>query len=215
MQNEKTGDTGKWEEIVMSMEQLLKEPENFNKIRSIVTYFAYKMGSGGPYLSPRRLMKLYYMAEIKSIQKFQKRLSKVDFLNWKHGPWSLDVILTADTIDDVEIIEAEKGKRVVPALDKTKVELTKDETDVLREVVDEWKYEKVDDLVAKAKSTPPFTWSEKRQKIDFERLIEFYEKTYGNPELLEVIKESRLEIARGEGITITGEKEIANFITSF
>lgn len=201
----------------MKMEALLKEPEGLEKIRSIITYFTYKLG--GKYLSTRRLMKLYYMAELRSIEKHGRRLSKAKFWNWDYGPWSLDVVLVADTVDGIktelqEPTDKYSGKRYVPLYDKTKVFLNKEEMEILDKVLTHWKWKKTDKLVKETKSFAPFTWSSLGEEIPFDKLIECYDKTYRDKSLLASIKESRKEIAQNKITSIASEADIKAFINN-
>lgn len=201
----------------MSIQIPFNKPEDLEKIRSIIDYFTYKMG--GKYLSTRRLMKLYYTAELKSIEKLGRRLSSATFLNWNYGPWSPNVSLVADMSDTVRVEAKEPtdkypGKRYVPALEETEVNLSKKEMEILDEVIVEWKYKNTDTLVKKTKISAPFIWSEHGQKIDFEKLIECYKKTYGNKILLSSIKKSRREIAQDNIFSITSERELEAFVES-
>lgn len=201
-----------------SKELLLSLPKDPDKIKDIVTYLTFKCG--GEYLSATRLMKLFYMAELLSISKTGKRLTSAKFLNWNYGPWSQDVALVADgtpevvRVEPIETPEGRRGKSYHPGVDKTTVSLSKEETEILDSVIDEWKYKSTDLLVKYSKSSPPFTWSRSRGSIPFEMYRECCEESYKNRELTKKLSDSREEIRRGKVTTLTNAEEIKRFVDS-
>ena len=126
-------------------------------------------------LTASRLMKLYYMAELRSIEKFGRRLSTVEFVNWHHGPWSQAVAMIADSVHpdyEMERVLTRDGHvakfyRAAQA-PQTETNLDKEETELLDQVIAEWKPRKTVDLITAAKETDPFVASNYGEVIDLD-----------------------------------------------
>src|SRR3989442_898366 len=136
-------------------------PAESKKVKAILTWLIFSHDRDYR-LTASRLMKLYYMAELRSIEKVGRRLSEVQFVNWNHGPWSQAVAMIADSVHPD--IEMERGqtkdghdaKFYKAKISQTEIDLADAETELLDEIIAEWRNRKTVDLVQTAKETDPF-----------------------------------------------------------
>ena len=146
------------------------------KVRDVVLFFAYK--SNRP-LSSKRIQKLAYLAELRAIEKWGRRLTQADFINYKHGPWSLEVALAAEEAPELQMSKEETPKGIgrffSPAQNRAKIlALDEEEIGLLNEVVTDWIRVDTDALVKAAKTSPPFIWTAKlRDPIPFDEYGKF------------------------------------------
>src|SRR2546427_10175158 len=146
-------------------------PAESKRVKAVLTWLIFSHDRDYR-LTASRLMKLYYMAELRSIEHLGRRLSEVEFVNWNHGPWSQAVAMIADSVHPD--IEMERGhtkdghdaKFYKARVAETEVDLEKDEMDLLDSVIDEWRRRKTVDLVQAAKETDPYKASLYGQTID-------------------------------------------------
>jgi len=156
---------------------MVEFPEQVSeKVRDVVLFLTYK--STRP-LSARRIQKLAYLAELRAIEKLGRRLTDADFINYKHGPWSLEVALAAEEAPELQMSKEETPKGIgrffSPAQNKAKIHaLGKEEIDLLHAFVADWIRVDTDALVKAAKTSPPFIWTANlRDPIPFEEYGNF------------------------------------------
>lgn len=144
------------------------------KVRGVVLYFTYR----NPYPLPStRLMKLAYLAELRALEAWGRRLTTADFIHYNYGPFSRDVALAMEGIPELKMEFKQsprgKGKFLSPAQKKVKVDLTKDEMTLLESVLTDWQHVDSESLVAATKRSPPFVWTEFGDPIPFDRYTKF------------------------------------------
>src|SRR2546426_6980905 len=126
-------------------------PAEARKVKAILTWFIFSHDRDYR-LTASRLMKLYYIAELRSIEKTGRRLSEVEFVNWNHGPWSQAVAMIADSVHpDIEMERGETkdghvAKFYKAKVPRTEIDLESDETELLDQVIAEWTNRKTVDL---------------------------------------------------------------------
>jgi|GEM_PF-2261561 len=144
------------------------------KLRDIIVYFTFKT----EYLTLIRLIKLIYIAEIYSIEKFGRRLTEVGFLNYRYGPWSSDIGSTGEIIsgDDI-IIEFDRTPQghdasfFKPNVDEPAINLSEEDTSILDDVINEWGFKKTEEIIRFVKSTPLYKDSGFGELINFDEYI--------------------------------------------
>jgi len=148
------------------------------KLQDVVKFLTYRCGKSGK-LNRTRVMKLIYLAELRSIEKSGKRLTDCIFKNWNYGPFSSEILSAIENIGtDVKreamvAKEGRKGEFLIPIKEKTFVNLEKDEMTLLDEVLSTWKYESNENIISSSKKSPPFTWTSRGDTIPFEEYTEF------------------------------------------
>ena len=182
------------------------------KVKDIITWFVFRSPKQ---LTASRLMKLYYMAEIRAIEKLCKRLSAVDFVNWKYGPWSQAVAMVADSIHpDIEMKKGtsrnKRFKIYKAKIPKTKVDIEDEELNLLSEVLDEWKNKETDVLVQASKETEPFKQSNYGEVVNFNAYAECLAELKSKQAQEEMNKNFSDAIA-GKGITIKNKTELEKY----
>ena len=127
-----------------------------------------------------RLQKGYYLAEVWSIEERLRRLSKVDFAAWSHGPWSLHVREATELLEAEGVLaKATQPARRRPEAEFLKITSTKglpsiggEDEEFLGEVAAQIKYLDGDTLTRIAKSTPPYMSAKARQLVDLDGYLE-------------------------------------------
>lgn len=177
------------------------------KIENVVIYLTYKCGEEGR-LNRTRLMKLIYLAELRAIEKWGRRLTNIDFKNWNFGPSSQRLLRVINTIGPEVRKEKRKTKSgntaefLIPAKSKTRISLTMPEIELLDEVLDNWKYEKNEILIENSKKSPPFIWTNHGNDIPFEEYKKFAEK----------LNEAKSNDSRIFGVALSSKEEIEEYI---
>ena len=145
------------------------------KLRDIIIYFAFKT----KYLTEIRLTKLIYIAEIHSIEKFGRRLSEVNFLNYYYGPWSQEISFAGEIISGGDILiefdttlHGYDASFFRPNVDKTTISLSDGDISILDDVLNAWGFKKTPEIIEYAKSTFPYKNSEFGELINFDDHIE-------------------------------------------
>src|SRR5467141_2781793 len=152
-----------------------------SKVRSVVIYFAYRLGGRLP-LNSVRIMKLAYLAELKAIETRGKKLTSAVFKNWFYGPFSDSVMKAIETASPEVKTQlrvtpkGRTGKFLLPAKSRVKIDLPSEELDILAQVADEWGFVDNETLVAQTKLSPPFKWTEFGQEIPFGEYADFLAK---------------------------------------
>lgn len=183
------------------------------KVKGIITWLIF---SSQRHLTASHLMKLYYMAEIRSIEILGTRLSSVDFVNWTYGPWSQAVAMIADAPHpDIEMktgtsLHKRKYKIYGPKIPKTKVALDEVEMAVLSKVLDEWKGKETESLVQASKETEPFQQSNNGEKINFDAYVKCLAELRSQ-HAQEEMKKNLADALAGKGSIIKNKSELAKF----
>lgn len=183
------------------------------KVKGIVTWFIFR---SQPSPTASRLMKLYYMAEIRSIEIRGKRLSSVDFVNWMHGPWSQAVAMISDEPhSDIEMktgTSSRRGKYKIyrPKISKTEVTLDEAEMEVLSEVLDEWKGKETELLVQASNETEPSKQSNYKEKINFDAYVKCLAELRSS-QAQEEMKNNLADALAGKGSIIKNKSELEKF----
>ena len=144
------------------------------KVRGVVLYFAYR----NPYPLPStRLMKLAYLAELRALEAWGRRLTTADFIHYNYGPFSRDVALAMEEVPELRVEFKQsprgRGKFLSPAQKRVKVDLTKDEMTLLESVLGDWQHVDSEVLVAATKRSPPFVWTKFGDPIPFDKYTKF------------------------------------------
>ncbi len=153
--------------------KLPKEPDK--RIRSVVVFFTYR---GGGLMNSTRLMKLAYLTELRSIERWGKRFTDADFRHWRYGPYSQDVSLAMEGIAPeanvtIRVTPKGKGKFFLPTKNGVEVDLSKEELDFLEDVAKDWLFAPNEKLIAATKTSPPFTWTKFGDTIPFTEYAAF------------------------------------------
>ena len=145
------------------------------KLRDIIVYLTFKM----KYLTEIRLTKLIYIAEIYSIEKFGRRLSEINFLNYYYGPWSQEISFAGEMLSGGDIlIEFDTtlygydASFFKPNVDKTTLHLFDEDVSILDDVLNDWGFKKTLEIIEYVKSTIPYKNSKFGELITFDEHIE-------------------------------------------
>ncbi len=159
-------------------ETLHLEEDEEAQVRDVLACLVYS--TGHHYLTAWRLMKLFYLAELRSIQVLGSRVTPVTFYRWKHGPWSPEVALVADGIPhaDFEVMSGEtrdghKARFYRPTKDSTVIEIEPDKVRIINDVLKEWRYRKTKELVEASKDTIPFQAASLGEPIDLDGYMNY------------------------------------------
>lgn len=177
------------------------------KIRDIVVYLTYKCGEGGR-LNKTRLMKMIYLAELRAIEKWGRRLTNVDFINWNFGPFSKKIQRVIDEVspevrkEKKETTSGTTAEFLIPTKSKTQISLTMPEIELLDEILNVWMYEKNEIIIENSKNSPPYIWTNRGDEIPFEEYISFAEK----------MNTVRVDDFRRSGVTLSSKKDIEEYI---
>ena len=152
-------------------------PEEIDpKVRDVVLCFTYGSKIS---LNATRIMKLAYLAELRAIETWGRRLTTAEFKHWNYGPWSSDVALAMEGVPElrVEVKETSKGRKGKffhrTQQSATLSSLTEEEADLLKGVLSYWEHVPNDRLVEVTKKSPPFIWTEFGDAIPFEEYEDF------------------------------------------
>src|SRR2546425_11783687 len=155
-------------------------PEELDpKVRDVVLNFTYK--SGVP-LNATRIMKLAYLAELRAIEMWGRRLTGAEFKHWHHGPWSPEVALAMEGVPELRMevkqtAKGREGKFFRPTQKSAALSsLTEKESSLLKEVFLHWIFVPNDQLVEATKKSPPFIWTRFGDAIPFDEYREFAER---------------------------------------
>lgn len=149
------------------------------KVRDVVLFFAYRNAFPIP---STRLMKLAYLTELRSIERWGRRFTHARFLNWHYGPYSPDVALAMEGVPELtmEVKQSSRGrgKFFRPSQDKVRVGLTKDELKLLESVREDWQRVDSESLIAATKQSPPFVWTSFGEEIPFAQYKGFVQRMH-------------------------------------
>ncbi|CAD6494048.1 MAG: hypothetical protein LAKADJCE_00626 [Candidatus Argoarchaeum ethanivorans] len=189
------------------------------KLRDIIVYFTFKM----KYLTLIRLIKLIYIAEIYSIEKFGRRLTEVDFLNYHYGPWSSEIDSTGEILsgDDI-LIEFDRTPQgydasfFKPNVDKTAINLSEEDISILDNVIKEWGLKKTGNIIRFVKSTPLYKNSGFGELINFDEYIEECRSVLveSDNKILSGVHEAIEEYKKGLGKTFETKDKLLKHLQS-
>jgi uncharacterized phage-associated protein len=185
-------------------------PRDYQKIVGVAGYLIYRSRS----LHATRLQKLYYLAELKSIEKHGRRLTSADYCNWDYGPFSADLAKAVDGIGPkafaMSRMNLPRGPAKIyrPTAKDVQHGLNKEDRDVLDEVLREWGARSTDAIIKAAKTTEPFIWSSYGDPIDFDEYIHWCNKLYHNP----TVKKKFEDNSRAAGKVYSNVKDLIKAI---
>lgn len=175
-----------------------------DKIQSVVTFLATH---GGMPLNRTRIVKLAYISELRSLERWNRRLTSAYWFHHRYGPYSEDVFdaLEASTELKMKIMRTRsgrEGKFYIPTRPKLDLDLEEEEVALLMEVAKDWRFVDNDSLVENTKKSPPFVWTQDGEGIPFERYQEFL-KRYNNA--------AAPNFGEG-GVLLESEEDIESFV---
>ena len=174
-------------------------------IYGIFKYFIHNFDTY--HLSTRQLMKLCYKAEIRSIDKYGERLTNLTFTRRDFGPIChelYDFVREGDP--DVDIFEEtfgddKHGRVFMPNRINISIPLRPKTKEILDEIITEWQNEAPETIIGSTKFMPPYTWTDKKSPIEFDRFIEHRNNIYLNIDLGKTIKDNYKDIEDENGLT--------------
>lgn len=140
-------------------------------LKNLVVYFTFNVSN----LTPTKLVKLIYLADVYHYKKHRCTISEVPFFNFHYGPWHqiIEMVVQEECGELVEVdtIQTRKGDVIrihKPKVEETSIKLPKSEMfETLDEVVKDWGKIPLKKIVNHIKNTVPYIESEKGQFIDF------------------------------------------------
>ncbi len=161
-------------------------------------------------MNETRIMKLAYLAELRAIETWGRRLTAAHWRNYYYGPYSKEMAKALTEASPELKMErritpkGRWGKFYLPALPELSLDISKEEFELLESVSEDWAYVDNDTIVMDTKRSPPFTWTREDEEIPFEKYQDF-------------IKRFR-EAQRPEGIegaeALESKEEIQAFVES-
>jgi uncharacterized phage-associated protein len=169
--------------------------ENFNyeKVKSVVLYLVENY----PNITTTRLQKLFYLAELRSIEKNGKRISDAKYCSYRYGPYSPDVSAVADGLIDKEITRKEfmrenhRGKSYRLNTKSVKFNLEPSEMRILDEILSEYKYKKNESILKEVYESEPFVWAAFNEDLDFNAYKKECKLLYHNDRIKERVEANR------------------------
>lgn len=153
------------------MAETAQKKEERDNLRDVIVYLAFKV----PGLSEAKLNKLIFLADLYHYAKSGKRLTKVPFKHFHHGPWSPEIAEEAFSGDGEYLrVETVLTKRyghvqvIKPKVDLAEVDLTDEEMATLAEVVREWGKKDLPEIIKHSKRTLVFMGTPYKNIIRFE-----------------------------------------------
>lgn len=180
-----------------------------NKIRSVAIFFAYSLRGNIP-LNETRIMKLAYLAELRAIEAWGRRLTSARWRNYYYGPYSREIAeALQETSPELNMErritpKGRWGKFYLPALPDVSLDISEEEFQLLEDVAKDWAYVDNDTLVQTTKGSPPFTWTREEDDIPFDTYQEFIKR----------FRDAQQPEFGQEADTLDSEKEIHAFIQS-
>ncbi len=142
-----------------------------NILKNLIVYFTFKVDK----LTPTKLVKLIYLADLDHYKKYRCTISEVPFYSYHYGPWHhiIDRVMQEECGELIEVESVQTRKGDVIRIHKAKVaqasikfprpEMFK----TLDEVVKKWGRISTKKIVEHIKSTTPFIETKKGDTIDF------------------------------------------------
>ena len=152
-------------------------------LKNLIVYFTFKV----PNITPTKLIKLIYLADLLHYEKHRRKISNVEFFNYHYGPWHpiIELMVVKECGELVEIKSVQTRKGEVIKIHKPKVKEANISFpgegifDTLKAVVNKWGDVNTNKIVKYIKNRSPFIETCKGQVIDF---------TFLDPEFKESIK---------------------------
>lgn len=140
-------------------------------LKNLIVYFTFKVDK----LTPTKLVKLIYLADLDHYKKYRYTISEVPFYSYHYGPWHhiIDKVVQEECgeLIEVESIQTRKGDVIrihKPKVDQASIEFPRSEMfETLNEVVEKWGRISTKKIIEHIKSASPFIETEKGQFIDF------------------------------------------------
>jgi hypothetical protein len=196
-------------------ESLQLEEDEMAQVRDVLACLVYS--ASHHYLTAWRLMKLFYLAELRAIEVLGRRLTPARFYRWKHGPWSPEVALVADGIPqaDFEVKtgrtpEGHEARFYRPTKETTFIQLDPGKVKIVDEVLGEWKYRKTRELVEASKETVPFQEASLGESVDFDGYLRYVQEL--TPKARRGIEEALRRADEEEGRPIRTKKELREYL---
>lgn len=161
--------------------QTVLKPADEQTIQAIVANLAAKL----PFTTDRRLQKAFYLAEVWSIEERLSRMSLVDFVSWTYGPWSLQIRVVEEKLQDEGVLgivekipKKYEGAEFLQVINARSIPSMKSsEREFLNSFIDQVRYIDSEELTKMAKSTRPFKATKPHEIIGLDRyLAEMQEK---------------------------------------
>lgn len=183
-------------------------------LRDLIIYIIYR----SEYLTQIRIQKLFYLCELRHIEKLGRRMSNAVFYNYKNGMYSPEISDVAEKISgsgDI-IIDWKKTKDgydaqfFKPNKDRISVNLDKDTIAVIDEVLEKWKYKSTEEIVNFAKNTKLFLNTPYGEQINFDDYVEecFSESLEKDKKIVKDVLKSEKEYKEGKGKKFNSSKEL-------
>jgi len=158
-------------------------PKDYKKILGVAGYLIFRSRS----LHATRLQKLYYLAELRAIEKLGRRLTNAAYCNWDFGPFSADLARAVDGIGPKAfamsraILPRGLAKIYRPITREIYPDLSKEDRGILDEILAQWGSKSTDAIIKAAKTSEPFVWSKHGDPIDFDGYLTWCRKLYHDP----------------------------------
>lgn len=142
-------------------------------LQNVIAYLAFKVRN----LSKAKLNKLIFLADLYHYSKHGRRITKVPFLHYKHGPWSIVIEQEAMENDGEQILleEIESSTRgeiliIRPNPRKPQFKLSAIHMETLKEVIRDWGDKPYAEIVEYVKRTTLFTSTCFKSQIEFKSM---------------------------------------------
>jgi len=145
--------------------------EQRENLKNLIVYFTFNV----PNLTPTKLVKLIYLADLYYYKKHHCTISNVSFFNYHYGPWhpiiERIVVEECGELIEIESVQTRKGEVIKihkPKVSKTSVSFPREEIfETLNQVIKEWGKVPTNKIVKYIKRNTPFTETSKGDPIDF------------------------------------------------
>lgn len=140
-------------------------------LKNLIVYFTFKIKN----LTPTKLVKLIYLADLFHYKKYRCTISNILFFHSHYGPWhpiiEQTVLEECGELIEIESIHTKKGEVIrihKPKIKKTSIEFPRKEIfETLDLVVEKWGNIPLNNIIKYIKSNTPFIEAKKGDTIDF------------------------------------------------
>jgi uncharacterized phage-associated protein len=140
-------------------------------LKNLIVYFTFTIKN----LTPTKLIKLIYLADLYHYKKYHYTISKIPFFSYHYGPWHPDIEKTVleecGELIEVESVHTRRGDIIKihkPKVKRTSIEFPQKEIfETLDLIVKEWGKVSTKKIIEYIKSTTPFIETRKGDPIDF------------------------------------------------